>query len=77
MGVFYGSDIMNDLRIAYWIDVLKALIQGNPCLLRNLILDNRLVLIGENFGDYVFYFANCFIVLIFFMQHCIYDDIWF
>lgn len=58
------------------MDILEVLLQSGPGLLRSLTLNDRLVLIRDNFGNYACYFAHSLIILFFLMHHSVHENVW-
>lgn len=74
---FFGSGIVNNLRITYQIDILEVLLQNGLDFLRSFTLNDELVLIGDKFGDYAYYFAYFLVILFFSIHHYVYKNIYY
>lgn len=66
--------LMNKARGAHRIDMLKAFFQSGPCFLRDLSLNDQLVLISNESGYYPCRFAHSFVVLLFVVKYCGNED---
>ena len=75
IGLLLGSGLVDDPRGAHQINVFKAFLEDIPGFLRALPLDDYLMLVGHEFGDYASRFTNSQVVLFFAVHDSVYENI--
>ncbi len=72
---FLGGGLVEHPRGAHRIDVLEAFLKDIQGFMRALPLNDWLMLVGHEFGDYASRFAHGQVILFFVVHHGVYEDI--